>query len=144
MRERAARQSGGSGRGARRPVLLFALLASVGLAGLFLGCSPEGGAGLRPSIGSGAGSSGGGGAAGLLPRDSGSGSSDGASGAGGGSGSSRHLLLEPIVEERSSGGGSSLGKEDLRSLGELSILPHVVQSLSGAPCDFKDAMSNCQ
>lgn len=142
MRERAVRQSGGSGRGARRPALLFARLASVCLAGLvFFGCSPEGGAGMRPSIGSGAGSSGGGGAAGLLPRDTGSSSSGGA---GGGSGSSRHLLLEPIVEERSSGGGSSLGKEDLRSLGELSILPHVVQSLSGAPCDFKDAMSNCQ
>lgn len=57
--------------------------------------------------------------------------------------SSRPTLLEPIVEQRPASSG--LGEEDLRDLGELSILPHVIQSISsGAPCDFNDAMSTCQ
>lgn len=146
MREVAARKNGKSGK-ARRPALL--LLFGLVCASL-LACSPDGGA-LRPSLGSG-GSAGSGpaggsaGGAGLLPGGGGSG---GGSSDGGGSDAApvrpRPLLLEPIVEERSSGSGPALGEEDLRSLGELSILPHVVQSISsGAPCDFKDAMSNCQ
>jgi hypothetical protein len=57
----------------------------------------------------------------------------------------RPTLLEPIVEQRAAGSGRGLGEEDLRDLGELSILPHVIQSISsGAPCDFNDAMSTCQ
>lgn len=150
MRDVAARKNGNSGK-ARRPALL--LLFGLVWASL-LACSPDGGA-LRPSLGSGGGGSGGGSpgrsGAGLLPGGGGSdgGSPDGGSPDGGGSDAApvhpRPLLLEPIVEERSSGSGPALGEEDLRSLGELSILPHVVQSISsGAPCDFKDAMSNCQ
>lgn len=57
----------------------------------------------------------------------------------------RPILLEPIVEDRPASANRSLGEEDLRNLGELGLLPHVVQSIStGAPCDFSDAMSNCQ
>lgn len=138
MREAAARQGWQSGRQTRFSAVL---LASLVLAALGLACSPEGGGALRPSLGSGSGSSGsGGGPASLLPQ--GGGGSDGPEA---GARAARPLLLEPIVEKRSSGAGRALGEEDLRSLGELSILPHVVQSISsGAPCDFKDAMSNCQ
>lgn len=57
----------------------------------------------------------------------------------------RPVLLEPIVEARPAGADRSLEDEDLRDLGELGLLPHVVQSISsGAPCDFNDAMSHCQ
>ncbi len=41
--------------------------------------------------------------------------------------------------------GQSLGSDDLIGLGELGLLPSLIQTLgTGIDCDFDDALSTCQ
>ena len=152
MKEAASRETPKGGFRIRFGSFRTAAVALLLLAAFELAACSRGGAGLGPA-GS-AGGEGGGGAT-LLPTTGGGGSSSaGTPGSGipaggtpaGAPRNPRPLFLEPIVEERSPSASSrALGEDDLRSLGELSILPHVVQSISsGAPCDLTDAMSHCQ
>jgi hypothetical protein len=135
MKKASPRQGGKFGRLNARPAGLLVVFA------LLLACSPE--SGLAPTSRSAT-------PAPKVPRPAisrpGAASEEGSTADGSSpSVSSRPTLLEPIVEQRPASSGRGLGEEDLRDLGELSILPHVIQSISsGAPCDFNDAMSTCQ
>jgi hypothetical protein len=135
MKKAERRQERDFGRLDVRPAGLLAILA------LLFGCSPE--SGLTPTSRSAT-------PAPKVARPAVSRPEGGAEAGAAAEGpppaaSSRPTLLEPIVEQRAAGSGRGLGEEDLRDLGELSILPHVIQSISsGAPCDFNDAMSTCQ
>ena len=121
MKEAGRERRGGTSGGTLLWVVLLGLLASCGPGGL---PSAAGGAGAE----GGAAASGPGSAAAPAPAAP----------------APRPVLLDPIVETRSQSSDRSLAKEDLQDLGELGILPHVVQSLSsGAPCDFKDALRPC-
>ncbi len=58
---------------------------------------------------------------------------------------------EPAAAPATAGGGpvrrgqSLAGSEDLIGLGELGLLPSLIQSLgAGLDCDFDDALSTCQ
>ncbi len=56
------------------------------------------------------------------------------------------LLEAPAASQGSPAGGQSLvDSEDLLGLGELGLLPSLLQSLgTGTECDFDDAFSTCQ
>lgn len=137
MKKAERRRQGIFGRLGARPAGLLAVFA------LFFACSPD--SGLSPTSRSAT-------PAAKIPRSAVSRPDGGLPAAGAADGSSsdavppsRPVLLEPIVEQRPAGANRALGEQDLRDLGELSILPHVIQSIgAGAPCDFNDAMSTCQ
>jgi hypothetical protein len=63
------------------------------------------------------------------------------------SGTERQELprFDPILESAPSAGTNSLGAEDLQNLGEVGILPHLMQTMApGTACDFDSTLSSCQ
>lgn len=53
--------------------------------------------------------------------------------------------FDPILESAPRAGTNSLGAEDLQNLGEIGILPHLMQTMApGTACDFDSTLSSCQ